>query len=238
MTQPYNYNLPTGNQVRADLKPELFDSAILQKGYTVIWEQGMFCPCIDMRSGQPDYACPECGGKGYAYFGAKETKALVTSISGNKDQDHIGLNEQGSAYLTPLSTDMVGFRDKFTFVDFDIKFSEVIARSETALDRLDYQALKVIMVKSLHKEFTEGFDYLVTNDGKDIEWINPSALQPKERYSILYTTKPVYIAIGPIHDLRGTYTMAKGGGVESFVRLPSQFHIKREDLLDETFSAG
>jgi hypothetical protein len=236
MTQEYPYNLPTGNQVRADLKPELFDSAILQKGYTVIWEQGMFCPCIDMRSGQPSYACPMCGGKGYTYFGAKETKSLITSISGNKDQDHIGLNEQGSAYLTPLSTDMVGFRDKFTLVDFDIKFSEVIARDETKFDTLDYQALKVIMVKSLTKEYVEGFDYIVAEDGKKIEWLTP--MPTKERYSILYTTRPVYIAIGPVHDLRGTYTMAKGGGVESFVRLPSQFHIKREDLLDETFNAS
>jgi len=238
MTQEYPYNLPTGNQVRADLKPELFDSAILQKGYTVIWEQGMFCPCLNLRSGQPDYACPECGGKGYAYFGAKETKALVTSISGNKDQDRIGLNEQGSAYLTPLSTDMVGFRDKFTFVDFDIKFSEVIARGETQYDRLDYQALRIIAVKSIGKEYVEGFDYIMSNEGKSIEWINPTAIPRDQSYSILYTTKPVYIAIGPVHELRGTYTMAKGGGVESFVRLPSQFHIKREDLLDETFNAG
>ena len=53
-----------------------------------------------------------------------------------------------------------------------------------------------------------------------------------DSYSVLYNCNPVYIAIGPIHDIRGTYTMAKAGGLEAFVQLPKQFQIKREDFMD------
>ncbi|MNP64119.1 hypothetical protein D3C76_1595910 [compost metagenome] len=37
--------------------------------------------------------------------------------------------------------------------------------------------------------------------------------------------------MGPIHELRGTYTMHKTT-VEKFVQLPKQFQIKREDFVD------
>lgn len=227
--QQENY---TGFMVpRADFKPEAFDTLIKQKGYKVTWQQGMFCSCYDSRSGQPDYNCPTCKGKGYIYFGDTVTRALVTSINGHKEQEHIGLQDLGSAYLTPLSTDEVGFRDRFIFEDFTMKYSQLVKRGQGNEDDLRYPAIEIIAVRKLDSEFKWGVDFELSADGKRIIWLN-SPLYESDSYSVLYTTKPVYIAINPIHELRGTYTMAKNGGLEGFVKLPKQFQIKREDFIE------
>ena len=216
---------------RADIRPELFDLAIIQKGYRIKWEQGMFCSCGDRQSGQPNYVCPVCKNKGYVYFNPTEIRALVTSISGSKDQNNrVGLDEIGTAYLTPVSTDKIGFRDRFTFLDFTIKFSEVIRGSNTLKHMLRYPAKKVISVRILDKVYEEGLDFDMSEDGWYITWRGMPAYGDLT-YSILYTTCPVYIAIGPIHELRGTYTLKRGQGKEVFIQLPDQYQIKREDFL-------
>lgn len=220
-----------GNMVpRADFKPDYFDTLIQQKGYRVIWQQGMFCSCYTASSGQPDYSCRSCKGKGYLYFGDKETRALVTSISGRKEQDHIGLDDIGSAYLTPLSTDDVGFRDRFVFLDFTMKYSEIIEHIGES-DILRYPAMSIIAVRQLDKVYRRGIDFDLSHDGRTLDW-KGYQLNLGEKYSVLYTTRPVYIAVNPIHELRGTYTMAKNGGLEKFVALPKQYQIKREDFIE------
>ena len=93
---------------RVDLRPELFDTAIQQQGYRMIWEQAMYCSCYDRTSGQPDMVCGSCYGKGYKYINPQEIRALATSISANKDLDRVGLNEMGTAYLTAPSTCNIG----------------------------------------------------------------------------------------------------------------------------------
>lgn len=216
---------------RADFKPELFDTAIQQKGYKVIWEQGMFCSCYNAQSGQPDYNCLSCHGKGYTYFDPVETRVLVTSINGHKEQEKPGLNEMGTAYLTPLSWDNVGFRDRFTFVDFTMKFSEVIVRGTGQVDKLRYKARKFIRCHVLGDTYRQGIDFNLSLEGDEIIW-EPDKIPHGTQYAVIYDTPPAYIAMSPIHELRGTYIMAKGYGLERFVILPKQYQIKREDFVD------
>ena len=225
--QYVGYNAP-----RADFKPEAFDALIIQKGYRVLWEQGMFCSCYNMQSGQPDYNCPACKGKGYVYFGGKITRALVTSINGHREQERIGLYDMGTAYLTPLSTDNVGFRDRFTFLDFIVKFSEVIKRGAPGTaDALRYEAIDIIALRNLNTEYKREVDFELSEDKRHIKWIT-EPLYENDQYSVLYTIRPVYIAINPIHELRGTYTKQGARGLENFVSLPKQFQIKREDFIE------
>jgi len=220
---------------RADFRPELFDTAIFQKGYRILWEQSMLCSCYTKNSGQPDYNCPVCKGKGYVYFDPKEIRAVVSSINGHKEQTHLGLFDLGSAYLTSMSTDDIGFRDRFTFLDFTTKFSEVIIHDENMegsdIDTFRYPAKEMVSVRKLDTTYIQGRDYDVSKDGRSITW--KTYMNPGDQYSVLYKTNPVYIAIGPIHELRGTYSVAKAKGLEIFYQFPKQYQIKREDFLDE-----
>lgn len=218
---------------RADFKPELFDHAIRQKGMIVEWEQAMFCSCIDMESGQPDYACPHCKGKAYIYTEPKRTKAVVTSINGRKEQDKQGLGDYGTAYLTPLSSDFVGYRDKFTFPDFKIKYSQLInidAYTKTSTQTM-YPIIDILVLQQDGVQLRPGIDFNILDDKRTIQIVDE--FNASGKFSILYTIHPVYVAMGPIHELRGTYCMKQGQGEEYFVALPSQFQIKREDFLSE-----
>lgn len=221
----------TGMGPRVDFKADIFDTAIRQKGYKLIWEQAMLCSCYTPSSGQPAYGCPACRGKGYIYFNPVETRAIVTSISGRKEQDHIGLNELGTAYLTALSTDDVGFRDRFTFLDFTMKYSQLVEKgAPDKPDMLAYPAADIIAVRRLNEIYRRGIDFDLSKDGWYLEWKGGNLIQG-DVYSVLLKTAAVYIAINPIHELRGTYTTFKQRGGEQFVPLPKQFQIKREDFL-------
>jgi len=213
---------------RVDLRPELFDTAIQQQGYRMIWEQAMYCSCYDRTSGQPDMVCGSCYGKGYKYINPQEIRALATSISANKDLDRVGLNEMGTAYLTAPSTCNIGYRDRFTIVDFTTRFSEIL--EYTGNDRLRYPATEIVAVYQLNQEYRRGVHFNLSEDKMYLEWITKD-LELDTRYSVLYDLTPVYIAMGPIHDLRGTYTLKGMKGMEGFMQLPKQFQIKREDFL-------
>src|SRR5690348_1854000 len=103
---------------RVDFKSDEFDRAIHQKGANIIWQKSMFCSCVDEVTGQADYTCPACLGKSYLFFDPQQIRAVVSGMTGDKDQIPIGLLDVGTAYMTTKSTDQIGFRDRLTFVDF------------------------------------------------------------------------------------------------------------------------
>lgn len=220
---------------RADFKAEAFDTLVEQKGYRVLWEQGTFCSCY-AESGQPDYNCPVCKGRGYIYFDPKEIRVIVSSINGHKEQNKLGLHEAGTAYLTPTSLDNVGYRDRFLFLDFTMKYSEVITRdSYSDIDKLRYECLDVIYAHTLGVPLLRGVHFDLIDRDRAIQWRPDAPIQAGEKYAILYDTRPVYIAINPVHELRGTYTKAKALGQEKFVRLSNQYQIKREDFIEQGY---
>lgn len=223
---------PIGSGPRADFKPEYFDNAISQKGYRAVWEQAMLCPCHDGISGQPEYHCPMCKGRGYYYFSAEETTVLVTSINGRKEQTPVGIRDAGTAYATPLSICDMGYRDRLTFMDFRAKFTETVIKSKDK-EGLRYRCVKAIAAMYEGVVYKEGLDFMV-EDGEYqdyVVWSN-NTIPDGERYSIIYQIHPSYVCMGPIHEIRGTYTMYQGMGASKFVALPKQFLIKKEDYLE------
>jgi hypothetical protein len=217
---------------RIDLKPEEFDRAIYQKGAKIIWQKSMFCSCVDETTGQPDYNCPACKGKAYIFFDPKEIRAVVTGLSGDKDQIPIGLLDVGSAYMTTRASDLVGFRDRLTFVDFLTPHSQVITFTDDPEgEELRYECEQVVSVRILSSEIPVD-QYSISADKKRILF-NPGYLSMGEKFSILYQIKPVYIVVDVPHELRGTYVKF-GQPQETWVNLPKQFRIKREDLMPLT----
>ena len=246
LEEEYLSMLHNANFPRADFKPELFDSAIMQKGFNVIWEQGMLCSCHDPISGQPDINCTCCKGKGYMYINPKKTRVLVTGLKAPRVQDHIGLDDIGSCYITCLTEDNVGYRDKFTFPDFTIKYCEtlLVDRGKKSQEESEYlisidtgktryEIIDVVSLRVLDKEYIRTVDFDISPDKRHIIWMNDE-IEDGIRYSLLYTVHPVYIVMNPIHELRGTYTVTNTKFMQApprFIPLPKQFQIKREDFI-------
>lgn len=210
---------------RVDFYTEEFERLIHQRGARVVWEKSMFCSCLDPHTGQSDFTCPACHGKGYVYFNPTAIRAVVSGLGGNKEQLPIGLLDVGTAYLTTKASDRVGFRDRLTFTDFKTAYSQVLTYNGSPL-KLRYEVEEIITVRVLSSEIS---GYTLGEDKQTLSF-EPDTLTVGERFSILCHIKPVYVVIDIPHELRGSFIKFQNRE-EKWTELPKQFLIKREDLL-------
>ncbi|WAB25256.1 hypothetical protein M5_0078 [Lysinibacillus phage vB_LfM_LysYB2] len=213
---------------RVDIKPEEFDRFIYQKGANVTWEKSILCSCINETTGQADFGCPACGGKGYYYFDPTSIRAAVTGITGDKNQIPIGLVDVGTSYMTTRAESLVGFRDRITFEDFTTAYSQILDYDVDGV-KLKYPCMNLVALMILGEKVPENL--ITLSDDKQTLFIDQSyGLKQGERLSILYHIKPRYVVIDVPHELRGQF-IKFGQPEEKWEILPRQFVIKREDLL-------
>lgn len=212
---------------RIDVKNLELEKMVDQHGANVYWERSIFCSCLDTTTGQPDYTCPACKGKGYFYFGGTQTKALVYSINAKKDQYPIGLLDVGTSFMTCHSYDRVAFRDRITFLDMKSIYSQVVTfTGDPDGEVLKYNPLDVITVRNLGSEIP---NTAYTISGNRIKF-QSGLFNVDDRFSVLMEIKPTYIVIDIPHELRGTYVKF-GFQTEQWTELPKQYMIKREDMM-------
>jgi hypothetical protein len=143
------------------LHADKFEQLVARRGRDVKWNQAILCSCWNLESGQPAYACKACGGKGYTYEPPIIERALVMSITQNKEFDETaGVFEIGDAVMTvpkrvfsvyqhPQNVSGVptlryerenqmfdvGMYDLITILDDDYKTSELLIRGEPIYGR-------------------------------------------------------------------------------------------------------
>lgn len=231
---------------RVDFHENDFDKAIIQHGAKVLWQKSILCPCLDEHTGQPDFMCSMCKGKGYVYDKGTIIKALAYSQNGNKEQIPIGLLDLGTCLMTTRACDRVGFRDRITFLDYSTPFSDVVTFTEQFgtkeglyVEQLKYNCLELtqVMVKSasadgLHDALIDVTEECIIDDEdpSKILFSENLGLSYGDRFSIRMLIRPTYIVIDMPHELRGQY-IKFGKPIDTFTELPKQFMIKREDLL-------
>lgn len=212
---------------RIDVKNQELEKMVDQHGANIYWERSIFCSCLDIYTGQPDFTCPSCKGKGYFYFGGTQTKALVYSINAKKDQYPIGMLDVGTSYMTCHSYDRVAFRDRITFLDMKSIYSQVVTfTGDPEGEILKYKPLDVITLRNLGQEIPSA---AYTIEGNRIKF-QDGLFNPNDRFSILMEILPTYVVIDIPHELRGTY-IKFGYMTEQWMELPKQYMIKREDLM-------
>lgn len=216
------------NFARVDFYATEFDRAIYQKGANALWEKASLCSCLDESTRQPDFTCLACRGKGYLYFDPQKIRAVVSSISGDKNQSPIGILDVGTTLMTTASGDHVGFRDRLTFVDFETPYSQVLKYSEDGI-KLKYACVDLVAAHVVGTRIPN--EKMTLSDDKLTLTIDPEfGLKEGEPFSILYRIQPSYIVIDIPHELRGSFVKF-GKPEEAWTVLPRQFMIKREDLL-------
>lgn len=101
-----------------------FDSLIWLKGYSVIIEQAIACPCRG-KSGSALPTCQNCLGLGWVFVNPVETKALITSINVNTKFKEWSPELTGTVQITVRDEDRLSFFDKVTFKTRTSILSEV-----------------------------------------------------------------------------------------------------------------
>lgn len=226
---------------RVNLYEEMFDDLIQDRGHDAEWEQACVCHCVSRDSGQPNYLCPTCGGSGYRYLAPKKIRVAVTAFNSKTELEIPEMREPGTAYATPQSTEILGYKDRLRFPDFRCKFSEVLRFSEhdvlrglhRGISSRTYRNIKeVLFLADDNYSYEAGIDFEVTEDGYHIRWLNEDYIDKLngKTLSILYYTTPSYLVTDILHELRATMSTRKTTE-EKFVELPKQYKLQREDFI-------
>ena len=111
------------NVARVDFIKNKFDALVWEKGYDIIHEQALKCPCVSRNTNQQS-SCKNCGGTGYIFVNAIETKIVLSAMNMNTKFQSWSQENLGTASVTALSEDQVSFMDRITVKDGVAIFSE------------------------------------------------------------------------------------------------------------------
>lgn len=221
---------------RVNIYEEQFDELLHHRGIDAIWEQAMVCNCVNRDTGQPNFVCPICGGSGYRYLTGQQIRVGVTAFMSDNLLNSLLLREPGTAYCTPKTDVIMGYKDRLYFPDFKCKFSEVIKWSTDengfGVSNRTYREIRgIIFLGDENYEYEEGTDFEVTNDKFHLRWKNAELAAQMEgtNASFLYYTTPSYLVDDLLHEVRATMS-DRNTPSETFRELPKQYKIVREDF--------
>lgn len=117
-----NFTTSTG---RVDFVKQNFDNLIIQKGYDVIHEKSLRCPCVSKNSNQLS-SCKNCGGSSWIFINPKLTRMVIHSMNLNTKYKEWSQENIGTASISALAEDETSFMDRITVKDGIAIFTEVM----------------------------------------------------------------------------------------------------------------
>lgn len=95
-----------------------FENLIQDKGYSVIIEKALKCPCRVKEAGNQALSnCQNCGATGFIFINPIQTRAIIHSLNSETKFKEWSEENRGTASLTVRSVDTLAFMDKITIVD-------------------------------------------------------------------------------------------------------------------------
>ena len=114
----------TIGSIRTDFIPSSFDVLIEQKGYDVIWERAIPCPCSERQVHKS--SCLNCAGTGWVFINPTQIKAVITSINKSTKFKEWSVEMLGTFSVTVQSPYKLSFMDKMTVINSLSPHSEVL----------------------------------------------------------------------------------------------------------------
>ena len=125
-----------------------FEALIFNKGYTVIIENGIECPCKG-KSGAAKTTCQSCLGLGWVFIDPIETKAIITSANSSTKYKHWSPELTGTVNVTVRDSERISLMDKITFKTKTNILSEVRPIIDTGTEKFIFTSYKVRSIRSI-----------------------------------------------------------------------------------------
>jgi hypothetical protein len=218
---------------RTDFQIAEFSTIINQKGYDLLWEKALKCPCIpEEKTGQPDFNCLLCHGRGWYWFDPQDIKAVMTNFGENVRYNQAGEIAAGTAYLTTLPENKLGFWDRVTNLDSRIRHSEILTHGDHGgKDKLRFQPTDIVYCRSLSTEYIANKDFLFDPNAFELDWsLTGQEPESGDRYSVEYLMPPRWIVIDITNVIRDTFVKSKKAGI-TFLELPLRATVRLEYLV-------
>lgn len=120
--------LPTPNLVAkpvVNFTVEEHDAMVWNKGYEVIIESAVKCPC---RTKDNDHLsiCENCLGVGWVFINATQDRAIMSSINFDTKYKEWSAEKLGTISVSLMRRSYLSYMDKITVVDSNVRQSEVL----------------------------------------------------------------------------------------------------------------
>lgn len=212
------------------LNPAAFNVHLNHLGEDFQWRAASACPCINPNSGAAAPACPQCGGKGYAWAPAVKARAAVASSNTQLAWARMGMYETGDMVLSiPSDSPMYGISqfDRVLAPTSSDRFSLALIRGAPA-ERLS-QAVKSIdrVYWLVNDEVVEGSARPTINANGTLTWPGSGSPPAGKGYSITGVRLNEYFCFGAFASDRNKH---------QGLQLPKRMVLRKFDLLGRSKS--
>lgn len=250
-----------GPQARFD--PQRFSAMLNTMGLAYRWSRAVECPCrANDVTGQWDPTCTRCSGDGWWYVdpcaqanrGGGEDFAPVQAIFSTVGNDssiieEFGAFEHGDAVLTVQASHRVAYRDRFTAVEQESAYKELLIRGEGSqvlvgktgrpravqLTALRYEPVRVNFLADADGTlYFAGLDFHLAPHASGVQrlsWLDGRGPAVGDLYTIHYDFRPVWIVDSGVFKVQNSRGPAAGlTGRNQLQMLPTTFKVRLDYL--------
>ena len=215
-----------------------FEAAVWNKGYEVILENALRCPCHALDAPLPD--CQNCNGSGYFYINPTKTKALTTSLNQTNRYSKWSQELLGTIEITvnDANKSNLSFMDRITIKKEYSYFSENLVIRRYDGNTFVFTTYRPVDIVSIHL-FNSPSEKLIKIPSNEYI-INPDNpyciiftgdIADKVIASVYYKHEPEYHVIDLPHMIRASWETDKDTGADKRIRLPLQAIARLSHLL-------
>jgi hypothetical protein len=230
---------PQNGLPRVDPHEFKLEKLISERGYQVLWERAMSCPCN--YAGQKvtdasdlDHAL--CKNKQHIWFPESVITVLITRMKRESELNQDAIWEAGVFFISSMAKNKLGFYDRLTFQDSTVPFSQPILKGASGgTDILRFPAVDIALpiIDFDGNKYQFNTDFGLDASG-NIQWGGFSGTQPStgKSYSVVYLTNPRILVVDYPHAIRGQLTQ-NFSPVPTYQDFPIQTMGKLEFFFDE-----
>jgi len=202
---------------RVDFVHSDFDVLIYQKGYEVIWESAIACPCKS-KGGGHNVKCRNCGGTGWLFINPVKTKMVLQSLSASTKYMPWSAERAGTVTITARDIDLLADMDRLTVEGSDSRFSQIVYPQvfNGQLFAFTIYVIKDLIDLFVYKgdempleKLEEGVDFTVS--GNKILFINKYKSYLDFTCTVRYRHKIQYHVIDLTREVRNSYVLQSTG---------------------------
>jgi len=208
-----------------------FDVAVWNKGYDVIIEKAIKCPCTSNNGNLSN--CQNCFGYGWVYINPIKTRALITSINYDTQYKDWTMAKIGTVSVSVRDSDRITYQDRITFKrDYSIfTESKEILSNDADDQNFIFTTYKINEIEDVFLfddasskliRLTATTDYSINETNPyilNIDYAISEITNFNGKVSIRYKHNQQYIVLDLPHDMRRSLVVNANGKDEK-INLP------------------
>lgn len=195
---------------RVDFISPDFDALVDNKGYDVVWERAIPCPCSHRQS--PHSTCKNCQGTGWTFINPTQIKAVAQSINKDTKYKEWSMELLGTISLTVKSMYHLNYMDKIVLIGAESPQSENLLVKRYKTDYYVNTIYKINSVFEIFKFVSENEPLSRLKEGEDFLYkgnkiLFNTEMREGDSISVTYMHNPQYHVLDLNHDIRQTIVL-------------------------------